>query len=89
MSVRPARIGALTGHGQPLAVGSAANLTLVDADARWTVDPALMASTSRNTPFAGREMHGRVITTFLRGRPTVLDGEPVERTARAVVGSMA
>jgi dihydroorotase len=44
-----------------------------------------MASASRNTPFAGREMHGRVVATFLRGRATVLDGHPVRQT----VGSLA
>jgi dihydroorotase len=89
MSVRPARIGRLMSHGQSLTVGSPANVTLVDAGARWTVDPSRMASASRNTPFAGREMHGRVVATFLRGQPTVLDSEPVERTAGAMVGSMA
>jgi dihydroorotase len=85
MSVRPARIGGLAGHGRDLSVGSPANLTLFDADARWTVDPTRMASASRNTPFAGREMHGRVVATFLRGRATVLDGQPVRQT----VGSVA
>lgn len=78
MSVRPARIGGLTGHGQPIVAGAPANITLVDPAARWTVNPARMVSGSRNTPFAGREMHGRVVATFLRGRPTVLAGEPVE-----------
>jgi dihydroorotase len=85
MSVRPARIGGLAGHGRDLSVGSPANLTLFDADARWTVDPTRMASASRNTPFADREMHGRVVATFLRGRATVLDGHPVRQT----VGSLA
>jgi dihydroorotase len=37
------------------------------------VDPAAHASKSRNTPFAGMVLPGRVIATFLRGRPTVLD----------------
>jgi dihydroorotase len=78
MSVRPARIGGLTGHGQPIVAGSPANITLVAPAARWTVNPARMVSGSRNTPFVGREMHGRVVATFLRGRPTVLAGEPVE-----------
>jgi dihydroorotase len=41
------------------------------------VDPARGASLSRNTPFAGRELTGRVVATFLRGRATVLDGRPV------------
>jgi dihydroorotase len=75
MSVRPARIGRLTGHGQPLVAGAPANLVLVDADARWTVDAAHSASRSRNTPFAGRELPARVVATFLRGRPTVIDGK--------------
>ncbi|MBM3689683.1 MAG: dihydroorotase [Actinobacteria bacterium] len=74
MSVRPARIGRLDGHGRPLEVGEPANLVLVDPSARWTVDPARLASRSRNTPFVAREMHGRVVATFLAGRPTVLEG---------------
>ncbi|TEX50478.1 MAG: dihydroorotase [Actinomycetales bacterium mxb001] len=75
LSTRPAHIGRLDGHGRPLAVGEPANLVLVDPSARWTVDPARLASKSRNTPFAEREMHGRVVATFLRGTPTVLDGQ--------------
>jgi dihydroorotase len=76
MSIRPARIGRLAGHGQPVVVGSAANLVLIDPAARWVVDPALSVSRSRNTPFAGRELPARVVATFLRGTPTVLDGKP-------------
>ncbi len=76
MSETPARIGRLEGHGRPIAVGEPANLVLVDPGANWTVDPAQTASRSRNTPFAGRQLPGRVRATFLRGRPTVLDGKP-------------
>ena len=75
MSARPARIGRVSGQGEPLAVGSPANLTLVDPAARWTVDPASLASRSRNTPYAGMTLPGRVVATFLRGTPTVLDGK--------------
>jgi dihydroorotase len=74
MSVRPAAIGRLDGHGAALTAGSAANLTLVDPDAPWTVDPAALASRSRNTPFAGHTLPARVVATLLRGRPTVRDG---------------
>jgi dihydroorotase len=75
MSYRPARIGRLAGHGQPLAVGAAANLTLYDPAVRGPVEPARFASKSRNSPFTGRELPGRVVATFLRGRPTMLDGK--------------
>jgi dihydroorotase len=78
MSVRPARIGRLAGHGRPLAVGEPANLTLVAPAARWTVDPRRLVTASRNTPFGGRRMRGRVRAVFLRGRATVLEGRPVE-----------
>ncbi|WP_432505301.1 dihydroorotase [Kineococcus arenarius] len=77
----PARIGHLTGQGEPLAPGSAANLVLLDPAARWTVDPAAMATAGRNSPFRGLELPGRVVATFLRGRPTVLDGQLVPRDA--------
>jgi dihydroorotase len=74
MSVRPAVIGRLAGHGRPIAPGEPANLTLVDPAQRWLVLPGELASRSRNTPFAGRELPGRVLATFLRGRATVADG---------------
>ncbi|HWC33220.1 MAG TPA: dihydroorotase [Mycobacteriales bacterium] len=75
MSVRPAVIGRLPRQGQPLEPGAPANFVLVDPAARWTVDPTMAASRSRNTPFAGRELAARVIATFLRGKATVLDGK--------------
>ncbi len=78
MSALPARIGRLGGHGRPLAVGEPAHLTLVDPAARWTVEPAGMATLGRNSPFRGMALPGRVIATFLRGRPTVLDEKLVE-----------
>ena len=79
MSAAPARIGRVTGegHGQPLAAGEPANLVLYDAGVRRTVDATESASLSRNTPYAGMELPGRVVATFLRGRPTVLDGKLV------------
>jgi dihydroorotase len=74
MSVRPARIGRLPGHGALLAVGAPANLTLYDPAA----PPEAVGygvSKSRNTPFAGMELPGQVVATFLRGTPTVLEGK--------------
>ena len=74
LSEAPARIGSLAEQGRPIAVGEPANLVLVDPAARWTVEPAALASKSRNTPFAGRTLPGRVRATFLRGRATTRDG---------------
>ncbi|MET9960208.1 dihydroorotase [Streptomyces sp. NPDC006326] len=75
MSFAPARIGSLAGHGRPVSAGEPANLTLVDTSYRGVVDPAHFASRSRNTPYEGRELPGRVTHTFLRGRATVVDGK--------------
>jgi dihydroorotase len=78
MSRAPARIAGLTGHGGDLTVGSPANLTLVDPSARRVVDPSELASRSRNTPYAGMTLPGRIVATFLRGAATVLDGKAVK-----------
>ncbi|MFJ6570258.1 dihydroorotase [Streptomyces sp. NPDC091292] len=75
MSLRPAEIGRLSGHGRPVSEGEPANLTLVDPAYRGAVDPAGFASRSRNTPYAGRELPGRVTHTWLRGRATLVDGK--------------
>jgi dihydroorotase len=75
MSVRPARIGRLAGHGIPLGAGGPANITLYDPAAPAETVSAAGASKSRNTPFAGMALPGRVVATFLRGNPTVLDGK--------------
>ncbi len=78
MSVAPARIGRIDSgpqaQGRPLTAGEPATITLVDPAARWSVDPTALQSLSRNTPFAGLELTGRVVGTFLRGHATVLDG---------------
>jgi len=64
MSVQPALIGRVSDQGQPIAAGSS---ELVEA--RKTV------SASRNTPYAGRTLPGKVVATFYRGTPTVRNGE--------------
>ena len=74
LSAAPARILRMDGQGG-IAEGAPANLVVFDPAARWTVDPGRFHSLSRNTPFAGRELTGRVLHTFFRGRQTVRDGE--------------
>jgi len=74
MSVRPARIGRLENQGRPIVVGEPANLTLIDPDAEWVVDPLELGSLSRNSPFAGRTLPAEIVVTLLRGRFTYRKG---------------
>ncbi|HEX6311607.1 MAG TPA: dihydroorotase [Acidimicrobiia bacterium] len=74
LSWQPAAIAGLGEHGGPIAPGRPANVCVVDLDAAWEVDPARLASRSRNTPYAGRKLEGRVRHTVLRGEPVVVDG---------------
>ena len=79
MSWQPASIAGLVGtHGGPLAPGAPANLCVIDLERRWVVEPAALASRSRNTPFAGRELKGKVRHTVLAGEPVVI-GEEAQR----------
>jgi dihydroorotase len=65
MSRDPARLLGLPGGS--LAPGAAADLTLIDPGAAWTVDPAKFASKSRNTPFGGWSVTGRPWKTIVGG----------------------
>lgn len=84
LSATPARIGRLSGHGEPVATGSAAELTLVDPSASAEFGTDRLAGRSVNSPYLGRTLPGRVVATFHRGVPTVLDGavRPAEEVAR-------
>ncbi|MCU1450931.1 MAG: pyrC [Acidimicrobiales bacterium] len=76
LSWQPARIAGLAGqHGGPVAEGAPANITVIDPAAVWVVEPNRLSSRSRNTPYTGRKLTGRVRHTLLRGEPVVVDGE--------------
>lgn len=76
LSWKPARIAGVDDHhGRPIAPGEPANLTVVDPRHEWVVHPADLASKSRNTPYAGRRLRGRVRHTLYRGEPVVVDGQ--------------
>jgi dihydroorotase len=66
MSTGPARAFELPAG--TLAEGAAADVTVFDPEAEWTVDPAAFVSKSRNTPFAGRTLRGQVRLTVVGGR---------------------
>jgi dihydroorotase len=66
LSTNPARI--LRKPGGTLTVGETADVAVLDPDRVWTYDPAKGWSKSRNSPWAGRELRGRVIATIVGGR---------------------
>ena len=66
LTVRPAELLGLPAGR--LAEGAPADLALVDLDAEWVVDPAALRSRSRNTPFGGWRLTGRVEATLVEGR---------------------
>jgi dihydroorotase len=79
LSTKPARSRGIERHGGPIVPGAPANLTLFDPGHRWTVDARALRSRSRNTPYAGMELTGRVVHTVLDGRFTCKDGQVVDR----------
>ena len=74
LSWKPAAIAGIGDrHGRPIAAGEPANLVVFDPAAEWTVVPARLASKSRNTPYGGRTVRGKVRHTLLAGAPVVID----------------
>ena len=74
MSIAPARIGGYQNHGQPLVVGSIANLVVINPTLKWTVDRDLVLSKSTNTPYHGHELPGVITHTFFKGAATYSNG---------------
>ncbi len=62
----PATVLGLTDRGT-LAPGLAADVTVIDPEARWTIDPSQFRSQSRNTPFTGWEVRGRAKLVLIDG----------------------
>jgi dihydroorotase len=66
MSLNPARLLRLEAQGT-LASGARGDITVIDPNFEWTVDPARFISMSRNTPFTGRRLKGRAAYTIVSG----------------------
>ena len=64
----PARLASLDRRKGRIAVGYDADLVIFEPDTAWTVDPQHLHHRHPLTPYAGRELHGRVTRTYLRGR---------------------
>jgi dihydroorotase len=77
MSTRPAEIFRLKDAGN-LAVGCRADVTVIDPDHVWVVDPAQFKSKSRNTPFKGQTLQGKPVLVFANGLKRVQDASMAE-----------
>ena len=49
-------------------MGAPADVTLIDPDVAWTIQPEHFQSKSRNTPFGGWSLRGGPVTTVVAGR---------------------
>lgn len=72
LSLNPARILGIPGG--TLSAGAPGDLVLFDPDEEWTLTPEMIKSKSRNSPFIGRRMFGRVRLTVTGGCVTYRDG---------------
>jgi dihydroorotase len=73
LSQNPARIGRLDDQGQPIAVGSFANLVLIYPAAKRVIETS--HSKSQNNPYCGLTLPGAVVHTIYRGYQTVTNGQ--------------
>jgi dihydroorotase len=74
MSIVPAAISGIEGQGQALAVGSVANIVLIDPAAKRTIADG-GASKSENQPYRGMTLPGAIVHTIFRGEFTVRDSK--------------
>lgn len=77
MSTAPARIGRVVDQGQPIAVGSIANLVVWDPRKHREVEAGTLSSRSGNSPYIGMRFPGSVRHVMYRGRTTVREEELV------------
>ena len=78
----PARL--LNLPGGTLTAGAAADITVLDLDARITINPMKFRSKSRNTPFGGWELVGAPVMTIVGGSVVTADGHVVTADGHAV-----
>ncbi|HJM82142.1 MAG TPA: dihydroorotase [Nitrospinota bacterium] len=66
LSSKPAKTLNLSGGS--LDIGSQADITIIDPELEWIVEPSKFATKGRNTPFGGKRMRGRAVVTIVKGR---------------------
>jgi dihydroorotase len=66
ITVNPAKLVGL--QAGELKKGAAADLTLFDPDAPWTIKVSDLKSKSQNAPYDNRPVQGRILKTWVNGR---------------------
>jgi dihydroorotase len=66
LTINPARLLGIAAGS--LSLGAVADITLIDPDLEWIVEPTAFQSASRNTPFAAWKLKGRAVRTIVRGK---------------------
>jgi len=72
MTINPARVLGI--DKGTLRIGADADITIIDPEARWSVDPSRFRSKSTNTPFTGWVLQGRADTVLVAGRVKYVAG---------------
>ncbi|MFN4261742.1 MAG: dihydroorotase [Gemmataceae bacterium] len=67
LTMQPARVLRLPGERGTLRPGAVADVTIIDPDVEWTIDPACFRSKSRNCPFIGWKVRGRAWAVIVSG----------------------
>lgn len=74
MAAAPARLAGFSGRKGALAAGADADFAVFDPDAEWTVASADLRFRHKLSPYLGAHLRGRVLETWLRGKPAFVDG---------------
>ena len=79
LSWSPARVAHIADHqGRPIAVGEPAHLAVWDTTSVWTISREALASRSKNTPFHGMDVRGKVHHTIFNGQLVVHEGKSLK-----------
>ena len=65
LTIRPARVLGISKG--TLQIGADADVTIIDPDQTWTVDPSAFYSKSENSPYKGETLYGRADTVIVSG----------------------
>jgi len=68
MSKKPSEILHMEKERGSLKPGSLADVVIFDPNKQWTVDPEKFKSRGKNTPYAGKVLLGKVVTTICDGK---------------------